>query len=160
MKTSKLETIILFFIQYTEKKMSKVVLAKHIYYTDGSWFQENKTTISDSSYIHIEDNPQPLYFDIALHNLITSKQIVIKPNLKLKNTDSGNAIHIQSFYFESNVSVNTSLFSKKEMQHMNQVLNQLNGDITFENKYYSKLYQLYVQTNLYETIHLNLIDIK
>ena len=138
--------------------MNSPSLCKHLYYTEGSFYLKYKTNLSESIYIHTEESPQPLYFSLAIHNLIQSKSISMEPHLTVKQTNSGSAIHIQSFYFKSLQKCSIDIFSQSELHTIETTVTNLNGDITFENKYYPDLYKLYVSTQLYSTIALHQLD--
>ncbi|MES0491732.1 MAG: type II toxin-antitoxin system antitoxin SocA domain-containing protein [Leptospirales bacterium] len=147
----KLRSAILFFIHKIPEKLNRVTLCKHLYYSDGHYYQKYEKTITELDYLHIEGSPQPLLFNEIMHEMVTKKEIEIFPQVVTKKTKHGPMMVLKGMVYRAHVEP-PYVFSREEKKVLNSVALLFKGDLSLETRYYPNLYQQYTQTGLYEKI--------
>jgi len=154
--TKKLEAGILFFIHKIPNKLDRIKLCKHLYYTEGHYFQKFSQSLFDLPFLHIEGSPQPIYFNEIINKMIQAKTISVIPNVVTENKDNSLITVLKGFGYKLLIDyqfANTSIFTKVEKRVLSSVASLLNGDLSLETRYFPNLYQEYTQTGLYEEIN-------
>ncbi|MDH4200486.1 MAG: Panacea domain-containing protein [Spirochaetia bacterium] len=147
----KLRAAILFFINRIPEKLNRISLCKHLYYSDGHYFQKYSKQITEIEYLHIEGSPQPVMFNEVMHTMLVEKDIEITPLLVKEKGSNGPMILLKGMTYKA-LSKAPDVFSREEMKVLNSMAMLFNGDLSLETRYYPNLYQYYAQTGLYEII--------
>ena len=147
----KLRSAILFFIHKIPEKLNRVTLCKHLYYSDGHYFQKYGKMITELDYLHIEGSPQPLLFNEIMHEMVLSKEVEVIPQVVSVNSDDGPIMVLKGMVYDNLVDSQYA-FSREEKKVLNSVALLFQGDLSLETRYYPNLYQQYTQTGLYEKI--------
>ena len=150
-ENGKLRAAIIFFISKIPDRLDRVKLCKHLFYSDGHFFQKTGRTITGTTYLHVEGSPQPLFFNELLHDMVQSKEVLVTPVLVSEKTESGPVMVVRGLGYQTDHPV-PDLFTREEKKVLTSIALLFNGDLTLETRYYPNLYQQYAQTGLYEEI--------
>jgi len=153
MEAPKLHAAILFFVSQTAQRLNRISLCKHLYYSDGHFYQKYSRPITELEYLHIEGSPQPVFFNEIIHEMIINNELEIVPSVVTEDTPDGKKIMVlKGHYYRAKMEPQMNIFSREERKVLNSMLFLFKGDLTLETRYYPNLYQQYTQTGLYEKI--------
>lgn len=141
----KLRQVIYYILRKSPIGRSRVDLSKLTYYCDAVYFQHHATTITQETYIHLEDCPQALSFFHALSSLI--KERLVEVQLKVENGKIG------SFELISKGEVEIHL-TREERRIINKVISNFPSKVIDEHRHYPNLYETYVITPVFSEIPL------
>lgn len=150
-ENERLRAAVLFFIAKIPDRLDRVRLCKHLFYSDGHFFQKTARTITGTEYLHIEGSPQPVCFNELLHDMVAKKEITVIPQLVTEQSETGPIMVLKGMGYKAEKKP-PELFSREEKKVLNSIALLFNGDLTLETRYYPNLYQQYAQTGLYEVI--------
>lgn len=143
----KLKQVIYYILKKSLKGRTRVDLSKLTYYSDAVYFQHHGTTISQETYLHLEDSPQALSFFHALSSLI--KEGFIEVQLKVENGKIGSFELFQKKDMPLNL-------EREEKRIINKVLSNFPDKVTDEHRYYPNLYETYVVSPIFSEIPLKI----
>jgi hypothetical protein len=144
-KMDKLLQLSYYIIQNAGFPISRVELAKLVYYADGLFFQHTGSTISDEKYIHLETSPSPVRFHEAICFLVEKDYVEAYPNI---GNDRG---CIRGFFLRTERNFAIDL-EKKALMRVNKVLRSFKNGLVDEDTVFPNLYENYVITPLYTEI--------
>ncbi len=148
----KLHYAILYFINRMPGKLNRSTLSKHLYYSDGHFYQKYQRKITEMNYLHVEGMPVPRFFNELIHWMVKEKEIEIIPDIVKEVTDAEPITVIKGLSFHPRMPYDLSIFSKEEKKVLHSVASLLNGQTLLETRYFPNLYQAYVQTGMFEVI--------
>lgn len=143
----KLIQVIYYILKKSPNGRSRIDLSKLTYYSDAVYFQHYGTTITNETYLHIEDSPQALSFFHALSGLIKNGLVEVQLKVEDGKIDGFQLFTKKDLYLD---------LAKEEKRIINKVLNHFPSKVTDEYRHYPNLYETYVVSPMFSEIPLTL----
>ncbi|MEM4270540.1 MAG: DUF4065 domain-containing protein, partial [Candidatus Pacearchaeota archaeon] len=141
----KLRQVIYYILKKSANGRSRIDLSKLTYYCDAVYVQHHGTTITQETYLHLEDSPQALSFFHALSSLI--KEGLVEVRLKVENGKIGGF----ELFAKGNLLLN---LEREEKRIINKVLSNFPSKVIDEYRHYPNLYETYVVSPMFSEIPL------